>query len=65
MSQGGSSGERRYFYKDISSVEYKKPTFIANGYFKIIVAGTTVTNAKVGHFASSPKKNFKKKRKNY
>lgn len=55
MSQGGSSGERRYFYKDITTVEYKKPTFVANGYFKIIVQGTTETNAKVGLFGSSMK----------
>lgn len=55
MSQGGSSGERRYFYKDLMTVEYKKPTFVANGYFKIIVQGTTETNAKVGLFGSSMK----------
>lgn len=55
MSQGGSSGERRYFYKDISSIEYKKPTFIANGYFKVIVQGSAETNAKVGLFGSSMK----------
>lgn len=53
ISQGGSSGERRYFYKDIATVEYKRPTFIANGYFKIIIPGTTETNAKVGLFGSS------------
>jgi len=53
ISQGGSSGERRYFYKDIISFEYKRPTFIANGYFKIIIPGTTETNAKVGLFGSS------------
>lgn len=55
MSQGGSSGERRYFYKDLTTVEYKKPTFVANGYFKIIVQGTIETNAKVGLFGSSMK----------
>lgn len=53
ISQGGASGERRYFYKDILSVEYKKPTFISNGYFKVIVAGTKETNAKVGLLGSS------------
>lgn len=53
MSQGGSSGERKFYYKDISSFEYKKPTFLANGYFKVIVPGTAETNAKVGIFGSS------------
>jgi hypothetical protein len=53
MSQGGSSGERRYFYRDISAFEFKKPTFIANGYFKVILPGSQETNAKVGLFGSS------------
>jgi hypothetical protein len=53
ISQGGSSGERRYFYKDINSIEYKKPTLVANGYFKVILAGSNETNAKVGIFSTS------------
>lgn len=53
VSQGGSSGERKYFYRDINGVEYKRPTLLANGYIKVIVAGTTETNAKVGLFGSS------------
>ena len=53
ISQGGSSGERRYFYKDINAIEYKKPTFIANGYFKVLTAGSVESNAKVGIFSSS------------
>ena len=55
LSQGGSSGDRRYFYNDIGAIEYKKPTFIANGYYKIIIQGTNETNAKVGIFSSSSK----------
>lgn len=53
ISQGGASGERRYFYCDIVSVEYKKPTFFSNGYIKAIISGTTETNAKVGILGSS------------
>jgi len=53
ISQGGSSGDRIYFYTDISSFEYKKPTFFANGYFKVIIPGTHDTNAKVGLLGSS------------
>lgn len=53
ISQGGSSGDRTFFYEDISSFEYKKPTFFANGYFKVIIPGANETNAKVGLLASS------------
>ncbi len=53
LSQGGFSGERKYFYVDISSIEYKKPTFFANGYLKIILPGANETNAKVGLLGSS------------
>jgi len=53
MSQGGYAGDRQFFYRDITSIEYRKPTFMANGYFKIIVPGTTDTSAKVGLFKSS------------
>jgi len=53
ISQGGASGERKYFYKDIKSIEYKKPTFVANGYFKVLIDGSIETNAKVGTLSSS------------
>ncbi|PWV46521.1 SHOCT domain-containing protein [Chitinophaga sp. S165] len=53
VSQGGSSGDRKFFFSDITTVEYKKPSFFANGYFKVIVPGTSETNAKVGLLSSS------------
>ncbi len=53
VSQGGALGERKYFYKNINTIEYKKPTFVANGYFKLIVSGTEETNAKAGLLSSS------------
>jgi len=53
VTQGAFSGERRFFYKDINSIEYKKPTIIANGYFKILTQGSIETNAKVGILSSS------------
>jgi hypothetical protein len=53
ISQGASSGERKYYYKDINGIEYKKPTIMANGYFKIIIAGSAESNAKVGILGSS------------
>lgn len=52
MTQG-IKGDRVYFYPDIVSVEYRKPTIMANGYLKLIVAGTHSTNAKVGLLSSA------------
>lgn len=53
MAHGGYTGDRTYFYKDIISIEYKRPNFIANGYFKIIAQGTADTDATVGLLGSS------------
>ncbi len=44
LSQG-IKGDRVLFYKDLSSVEYKKPTLLANGYIKFILAGTSDVGA--------------------
>lgn len=49
----GIKGDRVIFYKDITSVEYKKPTIWANGYMQFIIAGTTHQNASVGILGSS------------
>ncbi|MDD4688644.1 MAG: SHOCT domain-containing protein [Eubacteriales bacterium] len=46
LSQG-IKGDRILFYKDLSSVEFKKPSVLANGYIKFIVTGTSDTNASV------------------
>lgn len=42
----GSVGNRIYYYKDLKTVEYRKPGMI-NGYIKFIVAGTNDVNARV------------------
>ena len=39
MAQG-FTGDRTIFYSDISSVEYRRPTFFANGYLRFILPGT-------------------------
>jgi hypothetical protein len=49
----GNKGDRIIFYKDISSIEYKKPSMMANGYLQFIIPGTQTTNNKVGLFGSS------------
>jgi hypothetical protein len=54
LSQG-SKGNRRFFYVDISSIEYKKPKFTSNGYIQIIASGTNATNNKNTLFGSSSK----------
>ncbi len=53
ISQSGFSGDRIFFYKDISSIDYKKPSFWANGYIQIIITGTNAVNPKVGITGSS------------
>jgi hypothetical protein len=52
LSQG-IKGDRVIYYSDIASVEYKKPTMMANGYIQFIITGTTHQNASVGIFGSS------------
>lgn len=44
----GLKGDKVFFYKDLSSIEYRKPTFFANGYIKFIVAGTSETKQNIG-----------------
>jgi hypothetical protein len=44
----GLKGDKTFFYSDLSSVEYKKPSIIANGYIKFIVAGTIETKQNIG-----------------
>jgi hypothetical protein len=53
MTQGGYTGERKFFFQDITAIEYKKPTFYANGYIKIVIPGTKDTDATVGFLGSS------------
>ncbi len=44
----GLKGDKTFFYKDLSSVEYKKPSSLANGYIKFITAGTKETRQNLG-----------------
>lgn len=52
-SSQGAKGSRRFFYSDIVSIEYKTPSFLGNGYFKIVSSGTEDIDAKVGLLSSS------------
>lgn len=54
-SQGGYKGDRTIFYKDLTAIEYKKPSLISNGYFQFVFAGTQQTRASVGIWGSSLK----------
>ena len=49
----GLKGDRTFFYKNLSGIEYRKPTIIANGYIKFITAGTVETNQKNGFLGGS------------
>lgn len=42
----GIAGDRTFYYKDITAIDYKKPSFIANGYLKIITGGIQDNNNK-------------------
>lgn len=55
LSQG-LKGDKVFFYKDLSSIEYKKPSFFANGYMKFITAGTNETNQNIGILGNTTKK---------
>lgn len=49
----GHAGDRTIYFSDIQSVEFRKPTLIANGYLQFIVAGTSYTNSRPGLLGSS------------
>ena len=49
----GIVGHKTFFYKDLSSIEYSKPSFWANGYMKFITSGTQETSQKVGTFGNT------------
>lgn len=40
----GFAGDRTFYYKDITSIDFRKPSLVANGYIKIITAGIQDTN---------------------
>jgi len=48
VSQGGSAGTRRIYFKDMNSIEFKSPSFWANGYLKFVLPGVDGVNAAVG-----------------
>lgn len=53
FSTQGVKGERTYFYRDISAIEYKRPSFVSNGYFKVNIAGSQSGATHVGLISSS------------
>lgn len=49
----GVKGDRDIYYRDMVSVEYKKPTKLTNGYIQFIVNPELATNQKVGLLATT------------
>lgn len=49
----GFAGDRTIYFTDIQSVEFRKPTLMANGYMQFIVAGTIAANSRPGLMGSS------------
>ncbi len=53
MAQGGYTGDKTYFYSDLMNVEFKKASFVANGYIKFIPKGTNERQAVTTLFGTS------------
>lgn len=49
----GLKGDKTFFYKDLYSVEYKKPNLWANGYIKFILPGIPEVSQALGTFGST------------
>lgn len=49
----GLKGEKVFFYKDLSSIEYKKPSVWANGYIKFLTPGTIETKQNIGFLGNT------------
>ncbi|NOU23672.1 MAG: DUF4429 domain-containing protein [Methyloglobulus sp.] len=49
----GFTGDRTIPFSNISSVEFRKPSLLANGYIQFIVSGTLPVLAKTGIFGTS------------
>lgn len=49
----GLKGDKTFFYKNLSSIEYKKPSVWANGYIKFITSGTLETEQNLGLLGST------------
>ena len=43
MTQG-QKGDKRFYYKDLMTVEYKKPSIISNGYIQLVVSPELASN---------------------
>ncbi|KRM79504.1 hypothetical protein FC84_GL001685 [Lapidilactobacillus dextrinicus DSM 20335] len=44
----GNKGNKKFFYKDLISIEYKKPSKLANGYIQFVVNPEMATSQSVG-----------------
>lgn len=53
------AGDRTFFYKDLTSVEYRKPTMFANGYMKFITAGANETRQNLTNIGTTTKEALK------
>lgn len=49
----GLKGDKTFFYKDLSSIEYKKPSIFANGYIKFVTAGTNEVKQNIGFLGNT------------
>ena len=52
-------GDRTIYYKDMSSVEYKRPSMMANGYIQFIPYGTIATDQSLNALGGTKRKAIK------
>ena len=52
-------GDRTIFYKDLMGIEYRKPTILANGYMKFIIAGTEETRQNLTNIGTTTREALK------
>lgn len=51
----GLKGDKTFFYNNLSSIEYQRPTIFANGYIKFITAGTIEVKQNIGILGTTTK----------
>lgn len=55
----GVKGDRIIFYKDVKSIEYKKPSLLINGYIQFITNAELATEGKINLLGGSSKEAMK------
>ncbi len=52
LAGGGHKGDTVFYYKDLTGIDYKKPTMLVTGYIHFIIAGTVPLGKDWGPFGT-------------